>query len=148
MQKNQDMQEIQAKSQVMSNTLTFVYHGSCQRKNTFMGIFKGSKKKSRIFCLTELRLLKNVQSRLLDKSCQRMSSMSRQLKCFAASNPKPMRGISKYWRNLINILQFTNRLHDSVPFFWVKKSPKKWVNREESWSQVSTRWNGFNHTSL
>lgn len=47
MQKNQDMQEIQAKSQVMSNTLTFVYHGSCQRKNTFMGIFKGSKKKSR-----------------------------------------------------------------------------------------------------
>lgn len=42
MQKNQDMQEIQAKSQVMSNT-----HGSCQRNNTFKGILKGSKKKSR-----------------------------------------------------------------------------------------------------
>lgn len=62
-----------------------------------------------------------------------------------------MRGISKYWRNIIKILQFTtpgvvltNRLHNSVPLFWVKKSAKKWVNREESWSQVSTRWDGFN----
>lgn len=46
MQKNQDMQEIQAKflSQVMSNTLTFIYHGSCQRNSTFKRIFKGSKK--------------------------------------------------------------------------------------------------------
>lgn len=45
MQKNQDRQEIQAKflSQVLSNTLTFVDNGSCQRNY----IFKEARKQSR-----------------------------------------------------------------------------------------------------
>lgn len=65
--------------------------------------------------------------------------------------PNPVRSCLKYWRDPIKISQFkttcivlTNRNDSSVPSFWVKTTGKKWVKGEESGSQVSTSWDGFN----
>lgn len=65
--------------------------------------------------------------------------------------PNPVRSCLKYWRDPIKIPQFkttcivlTNRNDSSVPSFWVKTTGKKWVKGEESGSQVSTSWDGFN----
>lgn len=72
----------------------------------------------------------NAQNHLLHKSCQIMSSMSRQLKCFAEFYSKPTRSL-KYWRNLIKIPQLTTilmaltkRLHNRVCLFYSRRVQK------------------------